>query len=294
MIIPRLELSAAVVAVKLDRTLKEELEIKIDRSVLWSDSTAVLQYIKNEDKQFHTFVANRLAVIHDGSKPSQWNFVESARNPADDVSRGLTPEELLLHDRWFKGPEFLRKQEESWPVPSSPLPSIPDQDPEIKSQGQTNCITMVSEEGSLNLMIQRYLSWYELKRGMAWLLRLREYIRRKHYPPDDLVPQGELSLEELRSAELQFVKYIQRLAFPEIFGALQASSSKTQEKRALRTSGSSGSIYKLRPMLDKKGALRVGGRLVNASLNYQSKHQLLLAHNHYVSRLLIMAHHQSV
>ena len=70
MTIPRLELSAAVVAVKLDRKLREELEIKIDRSVFWSDSTAVLQYIKNEDKRFHTFVANRLAVIHDGSKPS--------------------------------------------------------------------------------------------------------------------------------------------------------------------------------------------------------------------------------
>ena len=160
-------LSAAVVAVKLDRTLREQLEIKIDRSVFWSDSTAVLQYIKNEDKRFRKFVANRLAVILDGSKPSQWNFVESARNPADDVSRGLTPEELLLHDRWFKGPEFLRKQEESWPVPSSPLPSIPDQDPEIKSQGQTNRITMVSERESLNLMIQRYSSWYELKRGVA-------------------------------------------------------------------------------------------------------------------------------
>ena len=107
MTIPRLELSAAVVAVKLDRTLREELEIKIDRSVFWSDSTAVLQYIKNEDKRFHTFVANRLAVIHDGSKPSQCNFVESARNPADDASRGLTPEELFLQDRRFKGPEFL-------------------------------------------------------------------------------------------------------------------------------------------------------------------------------------------
>ncbi|XP_068760402.1 uncharacterized protein [Montipora capricornis] len=98
MTIPRLELSAAVVAVKLDRTLREELEIKIDRSVFWSDSTAVLQYIKNEDRRFHTVVANRLAVIHDGSKPLQWNFIESARNPADDASRGLTPEELLLQD----------------------------------------------------------------------------------------------------------------------------------------------------------------------------------------------------
>ncbi|XP_068741840.1 uncharacterized protein [Montipora capricornis] len=181
MTIPRLELSAAVVAVKLDRTLREELEIKNDRSVFWSDSTAILQYIENEDKGFHTFVANRLAVIHDGSKPSQCNFVESARNPADDANRGLTPEELLLQDRWFKGPEFLWKRKESWPVPSSPLSSIPDQDPEIKTQCQTNRTTMVSEERNLNLMIQRYSSWYELKRGVAWLLRFREYIRRKCY-----------------------------------------------------------------------------------------------------------------
>ena len=47
MTIPRLELSAAVLAVKFERCLREELEMKIDESVFWSDSTAVLQYIKN-------------------------------------------------------------------------------------------------------------------------------------------------------------------------------------------------------------------------------------------------------
>jgi len=50
MTIPRLELSAAVLAVTLDRSLREELEMKIDELVFWSDSTAVLQYIKNEDE----------------------------------------------------------------------------------------------------------------------------------------------------------------------------------------------------------------------------------------------------
>ena len=143
-----------------------------------------------------------------------------------------------------KCPEFLWKQEESWPLPSSPLPSIPDQDPEIKSQGQTNRTTMVSEEINLHLMTQRYSSRYELNRGVVWLLRFRECIRRKRYPPDDALPQGELSLEELRSAELHIVKYVQSLSFPEIFSALQASNSKTEEKHALRTSGSSDSIYK--------------------------------------------------
>ena len=43
MTIPRLELSAAVLAVRIDRALREELELTIDKSVFWSDSTSVLQ-----------------------------------------------------------------------------------------------------------------------------------------------------------------------------------------------------------------------------------------------------------
>lgn len=94
--------------------------------------------------------------------------------------------------------------------------------------------------------------------------------------------------------ELHIVKYVQKSSFPETFDILQASSSRNQEKRVLRSTGSRGSIYKLRPMLDEKGLLRVGGRLENAPLDYQSKHQLLLPHSHHVSKLLIMANHQSV
>ena len=37
--------------------------------------------------------------------------------------------------------------------------------------------------------------------------------------------------------------------------------------------------------------LRVGERLENAPLAYESKHQLLLPHNHHISKLLIMEHH---
>ena len=69
--IPRLELSAAVLAVRMNQTLQEEFQLKFDRTSFWTDSTAVLQYIKNEDKRFYTFVANWLAVIHEGSEPSQ-------------------------------------------------------------------------------------------------------------------------------------------------------------------------------------------------------------------------------
>ena len=61
--VPRLELTAATLAVKLDDMLRKELEILISHSVFWTDSTALLRYIKNEDKLFHTFVSNRLTII---------------------------------------------------------------------------------------------------------------------------------------------------------------------------------------------------------------------------------------
>jgi len=61
--IPRLELSAAVVAARLDKIIRTETNIKVDESVFWTDSTCVLGYLRNESKRFDTFVANRVATI---------------------------------------------------------------------------------------------------------------------------------------------------------------------------------------------------------------------------------------
>ena len=69
--IPRLELSAAVVSVKLDNMIRRELDLPIKASIFWSDSTSVIQLIRNQTKRFQTFVANRLSIIHDGPSPEQ-------------------------------------------------------------------------------------------------------------------------------------------------------------------------------------------------------------------------------
>ena len=105
--VPRLELTAATLAVKLDKMLRKELEVPINRSVFWTDSTSVLRYIENEDKRFHTFVSHRLTMIHDGSTPDQWKYVDSKRNPSDAASRGLSAKALLENDSWRRGPDFL-------------------------------------------------------------------------------------------------------------------------------------------------------------------------------------------
>ena len=109
--IPRLELSAAVVALRLDKIIQKEIDIPVDESLFWTDSMCVISYIRNNDKRFHTFVANRIAIIQDATSPSQWRYVNSEGNPADDASRGLTLDSIIFKNRWINGPDFLWEPE---------------------------------------------------------------------------------------------------------------------------------------------------------------------------------------
>ena len=105
--IPRLELAAAVVPVKLNCQIRNELEYPIYDVIYWTDSIVVLQYIRNESRRFHTFVANRIAMIHDESTPRQWRHVDTCVNPAGIASRGAKGSELHTLELWLHGPKFL-------------------------------------------------------------------------------------------------------------------------------------------------------------------------------------------
>ena len=131
MTIPRLELSAAALPVKLDKMLRKELNKELEDSVCWTDSMIVIYYIKDEDRRFDTFADNHPSVIHDGFKPAQWRHVGSALNPTHDLSRGLTAEELLTIQKWICGPSFLAEEENKLPVRQQ-LRSITYEDAEVR------------------------------------------------------------------------------------------------------------------------------------------------------------------
>ena len=70
--IPRLELTAALVSVKVSEMFQHELEYDEITEVFWTDSKVVLGYISNDARRFHVFVANRVQQIRDHTSPSQW------------------------------------------------------------------------------------------------------------------------------------------------------------------------------------------------------------------------------
>lgn len=115
---PRLELSAA--GVHLASLLHNELTIPIRKTTLWSDSTTVLHWIRSESCHHKVFVGTRVAEIQSLTEVSNWRYVDSANNPADDITRRKTLRELSQPHRWQRGPDFLRQAEDYWPTsPSS-------------------------------------------------------------------------------------------------------------------------------------------------------------------------------
>lgn len=128
--IPRLELTAALLSVRISASLREELEYDQIAEVFYTDSQVVLGYIKNDARRFHVFVANRVQQIRDNSTPDQWKYIETKENPADESSRGLSPRDLI-DSRWLNGPPFLWQRELPNRNDDVNLDISPD-DPEVK------------------------------------------------------------------------------------------------------------------------------------------------------------------
>ena len=101
--IPRLELQAAVMAVRLKEQIVKEHETKIHSCNFWTDSTTVLQWIHSSHRKQQVFVANRVAEILDTTNVSQWNHVRGISNPADIGTQAINVDKLKKSE-WLAAP----------------------------------------------------------------------------------------------------------------------------------------------------------------------------------------------
>lgn len=101
------------------------------KQIFWTDSTAVLGYINNEDKKYHIYVTNRVQTIRNYTEPSQWHYdVKSSANPADIASRTCSVSDLS--NSWLNGPNFLYDAELDIETCTPNRFLVPDDDPEVK------------------------------------------------------------------------------------------------------------------------------------------------------------------
>jgi hypothetical protein len=270
--IPRLELCAATLAARQDALLKKELDVSIEVSHFWTDSTIVLQYIKNEERRFHTFVANRVMEIRSRTEVNHWHHVPTKENPADDASRGISAK-MLSGTRWQNGPEFLKLEQDAWPTLNAIAPMAND-DPEVKKEAEV-FTTVKAKENPLEKLFKHAFSWRELLKSVAWILAVKKVLRKK-------VPSIKLLYaEDFEDAEEAIVKHIQATAFADDLKTL------AKEGHVAQTSP----LVALQPIL-REGVLCVGGRLKNAAVSDEVKYPVILPQGGHVVDLLVRHVHE--
>ena len=280
MTIPRLELAASTLAVQQDEMIRRELSIPINHSFFWTDSTIVLAYIRNETKRFHTYVANRLAVIHAGSTVGQWRHVSSEHNPADDITRGLSMQDLIHSTRWFHGSEFLSKptiKEDAEPKVAVDL----DGDPEVKHKAAM--FSTAAKTDVIQNLIEHYSSWTRLKRAIARLLQIHAYLPSKAQKQEPSQPKMQLDIEDLQNAEKAIIRYVQSKQYAQEIQNLRSPAGKVK-----RTSN----IYRLDPMLTAEGILVCGTRIGRNLCKDGTSRPVILPKHHPLSALLVKHYHE--
>ena len=115
--IPKLELLSYLLLVHLFNTLKKEFKNFYDilSFYLWTDFSVAFSWIVNAIKVFPVFIQDRVKEIRNLVDVACFKLIDTKRNPADIVSRGVKPAELLSNRLWFSGPEFLTLDKDSWP-----------------------------------------------------------------------------------------------------------------------------------------------------------------------------------
>lgn len=275
MTIPRLELCAAVLAVKQDVVLREQLGIQLGKSVFWSDSRAVLAYIACETRRFKVFVANRVAYIREHTTLEQWNYVPTKENPADVVSRGCTADKIPKI--WVEGPKFL--SEPDLVLEDEEFSGDLSQDPEVrKAEVVVNACSLSAphDVDAVGRLAGYYSSFYQCSKAVAWLRRFLKWLRSD---------AKDKCAEPLCSAEVKagsdvLVRWAQRKVYGDEMRALEKESSIK----------ASSPLVKLSPYLDG-GVLRVGGRLEQSELDDEGAHPVILPPGNVVTRALLLSYH---
>nr|XP_012233626.1 PREDICTED: uncharacterized protein LOC105678692 [Linepithema humile] len=273
--LPRLELCGALLLSRLYQRVTESLTVDFNSAHFWCDSTIAISWIAGDPSRWSIFVANRVAEIQKLTAKKQWHHVRSELNPADILSRGTNPDEIQTNKLWWNGPSFLQGDYYEILNSSAPFP-LSEELPEIRKR--TIALMATSTEGAS--IINKFSSLAKLRRVIAYCLRFICNSRKKVKNRDDY-NIGPLLVEELEYSMLALLGIAQREEYPEEIRQL----SQGQELH------SKSKLLSLRPFLDTRGLLRVGGRLQEAQLDYDQRHPIILPKGQHLTHLIIMETH---
>ncbi|XP_046422348.1 uncharacterized protein LOC124180644 [Neodiprion fabricii] len=277
--IPRLELCAANLLVRLMCHVENTLNFENTPVYLWTDSTVALAWIKSHPSRWKKFVRNRVTEIQEFAR-ARWYHISGFENPADLASRGASPEQLQKSELWTFGPSWLSKPSVNWPS-LSPRP-----EENIHLEQRKGLSTPIATAKPLQIwdLVDRYSKLSTLLKVTSLCKRAanRFLAKTTSNRVNTSITVGPISTLEWSDAQLFWTKVTQQAYFAEKIRQIETSSSLTR----------SHPLSRLTPFIDLNGFLRVGGRLNHSLLSYDEKHPFILPRESSFSTLIIDHHHR--
>ncbi|XP_073946598.1 uncharacterized protein [Choristoneura fumiferana] len=268
--VPRLELQGALLAARLAKTIRDEQRFKSKQTYYWTDSTTVLYWLRNENRNYKEYIANRLGEIDELTSCFDWRYVPSQMNIADLATKKT---QYKLHNdcNWFKGPAFLYFKEDEWPTDILSTEFIKKENLEL---------VLVVHQQPENLNIpepSRFSSWIRFLRATAAVLKFIYKLKKNR--------SDHLEAKTIERAECLILKYSQSQSFREEITLLKERKYLNKDHLpVLRT---------LSPYLDENGLMRAEGR-IDAATNVgpEMKTPIILEGRNYIVRLLVKYYHE--
>lgn len=274
--IPRLELCAAVEAAVSSLQTIQELKNKPASIHFYSDCKVVLAYLLNETKRFTRYVQRIIDIILNVSAPTQWNYIDSANNPADVATHPLEPKRLL-QTKWLSGPDVLHSNTPLTPSSCSiELDNLPEVD--HSDVATVLLVAPLKYRQVFSTTFQKYNSWTKLLRVASLVVNFCKQLASQstnHRNYNFIHKDSKILAHDLLIHDAQVS------AFSELVGP-------TADMKQL---GPRHRLSNLAPFKDPTGLLRVGGRLEISALPEEIKHPLLLPMEHPVTQAVLQHHH---
>ena len=117
------------------------------------------------------------------------------------------------------------------------------------------------------LLLERISNYERLKRVKAWIRRFVNNCRASKN--NKTLELGHLTNAELTAAEEQWIALAQQSAFPKEIAILRGGKEVVN-----------GQLLALHPFINKKGLMRVGGRLTHSKEAFRKRHPLIMSGKH--------------
>jgi Integrase zinc binding domain len=241
------------------------------------DSQTVLRWIYSRTCKFEVFVHNRIKKILRNTSRKQWRFVTGEDNPADMCSRGIEPGNFNDLLKFHQGPLFLyydSSEWNTWPTEESLEPD--DCDVNVI---RVCSIKLEREEHAIDNCVGKFSSLVRIQRVLGWCLRFVHNARAKAKGIE--LRNGELDVDETSRALTLCIKRAQEISFQEEVHCLLKGLELPNRSK----------LRPFKPFIDGLGQLRIGGRLVNAPVDYAAQHPVLLPADQLVTHRIIWDQH---